>query len=171
MTWLIGWRDLYEAFTWLLYWPTTSSLLAPQKSSVVSSKPHVNSIPSFLQLCSSMVSFNKADYSLFFLQHWCLFHGSYRLCWRYYHLQLSFGSYELQVFLNDHFTMKSLGDLRYFLGLEVARSQWDIHICQRKYALDIFSLISWCKKLIKKLKKLIKSLRMFNYKIIFINIC
>jgi len=30
-----------------------------------------------------------------------------------------------------------LGDLKYFFGLEVTRSTSDIHLCQRKYVLDL----------------------------------
>ncbi|XP_019058477.1 PREDICTED: uncharacterized protein LOC109116824, partial [Tarenaya hassleriana] len=37
------------------------------------------------------------------------------------------------------FYMKDLGPLRYFLGIEVARSQAGIYLCQRKYTLDIIS--------------------------------
>lgn len=45
----------------------------------------------------------------------------------------------LQTFLSSKFKIKSLGALKYFLGIEVARSHKRIHICQRKYALDIFT--------------------------------
>lgn len=41
--------------------------------------------------------------------------------------------------MHDQFKIKSLGDFRYFLGLEVAWSQGGIHVCQRKYALDILA--------------------------------
>ncbi|XP_021761150.1 uncharacterized protein LOC110725982 [Chenopodium quinoa] len=35
--------------------------------------------------------------------------------------------------------MKDLGAVKYFLGLEVARSKHGFYVCQRKYALDIIS--------------------------------
>ncbi|CAH9072717.1 unnamed protein product [Cuscuta europaea] len=35
--------------------------------------------------------------------------------------------------------MKNLGVLKYFLGIEVARSADGLFLCQRKYALDIIS--------------------------------
>ncbi|XP_021740408.1 uncharacterized protein LOC110706764 [Chenopodium quinoa] len=35
--------------------------------------------------------------------------------------------------------MKDLGSLKYFLGLEVARSKHGFYVCQRKYALDIIA--------------------------------
>ena len=44
---------------------------------------------------------------------------------------------DLKVFLNSCFKIKDLGPLKYFLGIEVARSQAGITICQRKYTLDI----------------------------------
>jgi len=34
-----------------------------------------------------------------------------------------------------------LGPIKYFLGLEVAKSSNEIHLCQIKYALDILSEI------------------------------
>jgi len=46
---------------------------------------------------------------------------------------------DVKALLNSAFKIKDLGNLKYFLGFEVARSKKGIHICQRKYALDILS--------------------------------
>ena len=44
---------------------------------------------------------------------------------------------QLKHLLNFVFHMKDLGDLRYFLGIEVARSSKGIFLSQRKYVLDL----------------------------------
>ncbi|XP_057972869.1 uncharacterized mitochondrial protein AtMg00810-like [Malania oleifera] len=45
----------------------------------------------------------------------------------------------LRNFLNNHFRIKDLGPLRYFLDIEVARSPKGIFLYQRKYTLDILA--------------------------------
>lgn len=41
--------------------------------------------------------------------------------------------------LATEFELKDLGQLRYFLGIKVSRSQRGITICQRKYVLDLLA--------------------------------
>lgn len=43
----------------------------------------------------------------------------------------------LQSYLSSEFEMKDLGDLKYFLGIEVSRSDKGIFLSQRKYTLDL----------------------------------
>lgn len=40
-------------------------------------------------------------------------------------------------YLHDSFTIKYLGEFKYFLDIEVVRPKKGVHLCQRKYALDI----------------------------------
>ena len=44
---------------------------------------------------------------------------------------------ELKTSLDQHFKLKDLGGLKYFLGLEIAKSDKGITLCQRKYDLEV----------------------------------
>lgn len=46
----------------------------------------------------------------------------------------------VKCFLETKFKLKTLGVLKYFLGMEIAWSQHGIQICQCKYVLDILSV-------------------------------
>ncbi|XP_021771710.1 uncharacterized protein LOC110735835 [Chenopodium quinoa] len=46
-----------------------------------------------------------------------------------------------KAYLCDCFKMKDFGPLKYFLGIEVARSSSGLFLCQRKYTLDIISKV------------------------------
>lgn len=49
----------------------------------------------------------------------------------------------VQYMLKRHFKLTSLGDLKYFLGLEIAKSAKGIHLCQRKYTLQLLHYIGF----------------------------
>ena len=44
---------------------------------------------------------------------------------------------ELKILLDQQFKLKDLGDLKFFLSLEVARTNNCINLCQRKYTLEV----------------------------------
>lgn len=44
---------------------------------------------------------------------------------------------EIKDILHQAFNIKDLGPMKFFLGLEMARSKQGILVCQRKYALDL----------------------------------
>lgn len=44
---------------------------------------------------------------------------------------------QVTAFLSSKFNIKDLGSLKYFLGIEIARSSAGIYLNQRKYSLDI----------------------------------
>jgi len=81
---------------------------------------------------------SKADYSLFT----CRNGKSFTALLIYVDDILIIGNdlkavYTLKRFLHSRFRIKDLGDLKYFLGIEVSRSQKGIAISQRKYTLEI----------------------------------
>lgn len=47
--------------------------------------------------------------------------------------------HSITTLLDQTFKIKDLGNLKFFLGLEIARSSRGIHLCQRKYTLDILA--------------------------------
>jgi hypothetical protein len=51
----------------------------------------------------------------------------------------SIGILELKQFLNQHFEMKDLGNLSYFLGLEITSSSDGFYLTQAKYISDLLS--------------------------------
>ena len=51
--------------------------------------------------------------------------------------------------LVDDFKIKYLGALKYFLGMEFARSMEDIFVSQQKYIVDLVKQVQWVVKQLK----------------------
>lgn len=68
----------------------------------------------------------------------------------------------IKSFLDQTFKINDLGHLKYFLGLKISLSQVGIHICQRKYALDL--LYDTCLIGVKTLSSLVqRNTRLHQY--------
>jgi len=48
---------------------------------------------------------------------------------------------QTQQMLEATFKLKELGDLKYFLGLQIAKSKQGIHLCQQKYNMKLLTHI------------------------------
>uniref|UniRef100_A0A2N9I7W0 Reverse transcriptase Ty1/copia-type domain-containing protein n=1 Tax=Fagus sylvatica TaxID=28930 RepID=A0A2N9I7W0_FAGSY len=83
---------------------------------------------------------SKSDYSLFTRSH-----GSSFIALLVYVDDILIASNDMESVtklkksLDAEFKLKDLGNLKYFLGLEVARSSKGMSLCQRKYALELLS--------------------------------
>ncbi|CAL2263146.1 unnamed protein product [Prunus armeniaca] len=89
-------------------------------------------------ICGIGFKQSRADYSLFAQVHG----SSLTIILLYVDDMIITGNDEevickLKHFLGNQFRIKDLKPLKYFLGVEVARSKTGISICQRKYTLDI----------------------------------
>jgi hypothetical protein len=107
---------------------------------MVSNKLQGNGIPNFLISFAASFSQSKADYSLFTRD----INDIFFVILVYVDDILVASSdivavHELKYIFHRHFQIKDLGTLRYFLGIEVARSSKGIYLCQRKYTLDILA--------------------------------
>lgn len=83
---------------------------------------------------------SNSDYSLFFKHT----HNSFTALLIYVDDLILAGNSIQEItaikhFLHQQFKIRDLGNLKYFLGLEISRSQQGLYICQRKFALDILS--------------------------------
>ena len=56
----------------------------------------------------------------------------------------------LKVFFLQHFRIKDLGTLKYFIGIEFSRSKHGLFISQRKYMLDILDETDLTKEKLEK---------------------
>ncbi|CAL8155640.1 unnamed protein product [Prunus armeniaca] len=83
-------------------------------------------------ICSTGYIQSKADYSLF-TRH----KGHSFTSLLIYVDDIVIAILALKAFLHRHFRIKDLGDLKYFLGIEVSRSKQGIFLSQCKYALEI----------------------------------
>ncbi|GKD93766.1 retrovirus-related pol polyprotein from transposon TNT 1-94 [Tanacetum coccineum] len=98
----------------------------------------------FAKLSSALLSFgyiqSKVDYSLFTKSD----NSSFTAVLVYVDDLLITGSstteiQHLKSQLSSHFHMKDLGELNYFLGLEICKSEQGIFISQKKYTLDLLT--------------------------------